>query len=150
MQYKQKLLDLIFDEDDAALFNWILPHPVLEQVDILKEFKQLVQEMLADINDDSQAQALQLLDKKIDDYQESYLDEKLAQLQYEMAVEERDKLVIEMEDKIHRIRLYIKECIDTNAPNAKEMKEMAKGMIDLEKKDGFYKPENWAWFIADE
>ena len=150
MQYKEKLLDLIFDEDDKALFNWILEQSVLDQVDILREFKQLVQEMLEDINDDSQAEVLQLLDKKIDEYQESYLDEKLAQLQYEMAVEERDKLVVEMEDKIHRIRLYIKECIDTNAPNAQEMKEMAKGMIELEKKDGFYKPENWAWFHPDE
>ncbi len=101
MQYKEKLLDLIFDEDDKALFNWILEQSVLDQVDILREFKQLVQEMLEDINDDSQAEVLQLLDKKIDEYQESYLDEKLAQLQYEMAVEERDKLVVEMEDKIH-------------------------------------------------
>ena len=149
MQYKEKLLDLIFDDNNDALFNWILAQPVLEQVDILKEFKQLVQQMLDDINDESQNEKLQHLDKKIDEYQENYLDEQLLALKHDILVDERDKMVEEMWDRIRRIRLYLKECIETNAPNAQEMIKLAKGMIDLEKRDGYYDPANWSWFNYD-
>jgi hypothetical protein len=34
MQYKEKLVDLIFHDNNNALFEWILAQPVLEQVDI--------------------------------------------------------------------------------------------------------------------
>lgn len=149
MQYKQKLLDLIFDDNNNALFEWILAQPVLEQVDILREFKQLIQEMLNDIDDDSQNELLLHLDKKIDEYQENYLDEQLLALKHDVLVDERDKMVEEMWDRIRRIRLYLKECIETNAPNAKEMKELARGMIELEKKDGYYDPANWTWYKED-
>lgn len=149
MQYKQKLLDFIFDDNNNALFDWILAQPVLEQVDILKEFKQLIQELLNDINDDSQNELLLLLDKKIDEYQENYLDELLAQLKLEIALEERDKAFEEMNNTIKKMRLYLKECIETNAPNAKEMKELAHKMIELEKKDGYYDPANWTWYHED-
>jgi hypothetical protein len=150
MQYKQKLFELIFDEDENALINFIVSHSVLDQVDILNEYKELVQELMDEFEDDSQNELLQLMSYKIEAYQEAYLNEKLAQLQYEMAVEERDKLVEEMWTKIEGIRLYLKECIQTNAPNANEMKKLAKEMIEIEKKDGYYDPKNWDWFNPED
>jgi hypothetical protein len=83
MQYKQKLFELIFDEDENALINFIVSHSVLDQVDILNEYKELVQELMDEFEDDSQNELLQLMSYKIEAYQEAYLNEKLAQLQYE-------------------------------------------------------------------
>lgn len=149
MQYKEKLLGYIYDNNTDSLFEWILAQPVLEQVDILRQFKQIVQEMLANINDDSQNELLLQLDKKIDEYQETYLDEQVLALKHQILVDDRDKMMEDMWDRIAGIRLYLKECIETNAPNATQMKEMAKGMIELEKNGGYYDPLNWAWYKED-
>jgi hypothetical protein len=93
--------------------------------------------MLNKIEDESQNELLLHLDKKVDEYQIHYLDEQLLALKHDVLVDERDKMVEEMWDKIRRMKLYLKECIETNAPNAIEMKELARGMIELEKKDGY-------------
>jgi ATP-dependent Lon protease len=146
MQYRDKILALIFDESETALFDWIEEQPVLEQVDILKEFREIMQEMLAEAEDDSQKENLRLLEKQIDIYQEAYLDEQLAALKLEMASEEQDKIFEEIEERIQGVRDYIRECIETDAPNAAAMKEMAIAMIASEKKNGVYDKNNWLWF----
>ena len=146
MQYKEKILELIFDDNDEALFEWIETQPLLEQVDILKEFREISQNLLAEVNDTSRAHTLIQLEKRTEQYQEAILDEQLASLKLEMALKERDKAVDDMEKSIIGIRDYLRECIETNAPNAKEMKALAKNMIELEKQNNLYDPENWTWY----
>jgi hypothetical protein len=146
MHYKDKILALIFDENENALFDWIAEQPVLEQVDILKEFKAIAQEMLAGTEDESQKEDFRVFEKQIDIYQETYLDEQLALLKLEMATDDLDKSFAEMYANIQGVRNYIKECIETDAPNATAMKEMAIQIIALEKQNGFYDKTNWLWF----
>ncbi|CAN5216656.1 hypothetical protein BH09BAC2_BH09BAC2_09910 [soil metagenome] len=149
MKYKEKLLELIFEEDDAFA-NWVATFPVLEQIDIYKEYTQVIQQLLDDVGDDSQAEFMQEFNKEIDELQERYLDVQVDQLKNDMAVDQIDKNFEEMEDRVRRIRLYLKECIETNAPNAEEMKQLAKDMIALEKKDNLYDPANWSWFNQED
>ncbi len=145
MSYRQKIEELMWDENENALTEWIETQPVLEQTDILKEVKTVMQQLLAEIDDNSQKETLEELDKKIDAYQETILDEQLASLKYDLAVKERDKAFAKMDEAVAGIREYVKECVTTNAPNAKEMKELAFKMIELEKDNGTYDPANWDW-----
>ena len=145
MIYQEKILELIFDKSDNALFDWVSAQPVLEQVNILKEFREIVQDMLAKAHDSSQSDTLVKFETTIDTYQEAYLDEQLASLQVDIAIIERDKIVNEMYQKMQEIRESLQVAVETNAPNAKEMKELAKSIIALEKQNGIYNPIKWSW-----
>jgi len=151
MQYREKLIELIFETeyDEETLFDWISEQPVLDQVDILNEFRDLIQDMLEEAEDESLNETMAEFDKAIDEYKESYLDEQLANLKYELAVTERDKAVAEMLESIAGVRAYIRECIETNAPNAEAMKGLARKLIELDKNDGLYDPANWDWFVDE-
>jgi hypothetical protein len=147
MQYEEKILELIFSADDHALVAWIETHPELEQVDIWREFKIITERLMADIGKSEDVEALCAeLGKKTDAFEEACLDVEVASLQHELAVAERDKFVEEMEEKIDGMRDYLRECVETNAPNAAEMKELAAKIIALEKEQGTYDPDNWYWF----
>ena len=45
MKYKDKLLELIADEDDSAMLNWILQQPLPDRPEIFRELKQVVKEL---------------------------------------------------------------------------------------------------------
>ena len=145
MIYHEKILELVFDKSDNALFDWVSAQPVLKQVNILKEFREIVQDMLANAYDNSQADTLIKFETTIDAYQEAYLDEQLASLQVDIAIIEREKIVNEMYQKMQEIRESLQVAVETNAPNAKEMKELAKSIIALEKQNGIYNPIKWSW-----
>ena len=146
MQYKYQILELLANKNEFALFEWIEQQPVLEQVDILNEFKEVMQEMLAEVDDESQKENIRLIEKQINLYQEAYLDEQLEGLKLQMAIDERDKAVANMDEAVNGIRIYLQECIESNAENANEMKELAKKIIESEKETGVYNPNNWLWF----
>lgn len=146
MQYEEKILELIFDNDEDALFDWIRSHPELEQVDILREFRIIMQRLMADIGQSEAADELSAeLEEKTNAFEEACLDVEVASLKYELAAKERDKHMEEMEERIDGIKAYIRECVETNAPNAAEMRELAAKIIALEKESGIYDTANWAW-----
>ncbi|UPT71560.1 MAG: hypothetical protein M0D53_04120 [Flavobacterium sp. JAD_PAG50586_2] len=142
MNYKDHLLELILDDDDNAMMNWILLQPLLDQPQILRELKELLEE-LDSTGSKEVSTLLMRLDKGIDEYEERILDEKLAEAQYLMALEQQEKTMKEIDAATDGIRAYVIECIVTNAPNAKEMKELAGKIIELEKETGTFDPENW-------
>jgi hypothetical protein len=144
MQYREKLIELIFEtEDHEAYFEWVSAHPILDRVDILKEFKDILQEIFDTTGDDSLIEIAAEMEKIADEYQEIYLEQQLIAIKYELAIEDRDRLL----KKLERMREYIRKCIETNAPNAEEMKELAIKMIESDKKDESYDPANWNWFL---
>jgi hypothetical protein len=146
MQYEEKLLELIFDNDEDALFDWIRSHPELEQVDILREFKIIMQRLMADIGESEAVNEISAeLEEKTNAFEEACLDVEVASLKYELVEQQRNKLVEEMEERIDGVKAYIRECVETNAPNAAEMRELAAQIIALEKESGMYDPTEWAW-----
>jgi hypothetical protein len=83
------------------------------------------------------------LTKFADDYEDAVLTEKLHEQMLHIAIDERDKVIDEMENAIIGIREYVIECIVTNAPNAIKMKELADKIMELEKNNETFNPENW-------
>jgi RNA processing factor Prp31 len=147
MQYKEKILELIFSTDSEALNTWIASHPELERVDIYRELKEIVQNVMAESEDSEQAEALCAeLEKKTNDYEDACLDAQVASLKVDLAETQLDKAVEEMDKTYQGMKEYIRECIETNAPNAAEMKEMAAQLIASEKEHGLYDIDNWLWF----
>lgn len=142
MKYKKQLVELILDEDDSAMLKWIMQQPLPDQPEIFRALKELVLELCATDTEEAD-ELLMHLDKSIDNYEEKILDEKLADAQYQMALEEQEKTMQEIDPATEGIRAYVIECIVTNAPNAKEMKELAGKIIELEKDSGTSDPANW-------
>lgn len=146
MEYREKILELIFDENDEEAFEkWLLLQSPLEQVDILKELNEIAKELNEEDGDEDARQIIQTLDQKTDEYQEAYLDEKLAELKYDIAVDERDKAFAEADRQVEGIKAYARECIETNAPNADKMREAMVHVIAYEKSSGTYDPATWTW-----
>lgn len=143
MDYKKIILEKINNLTSEEFENWIASQSPLDQVEIFKEIKAISDEVAMENSDTDQLILAQEFETKIDEYQEKILDEKVAQLNYEMAVEQRDKEFQKMDETIVGIRAYLIECITTNAPNAPQMQQLANQIIELEKKDGFYNEENW-------
>lgn len=135
MNYKEKLLDLIFNADDAALMSWIQSQPLIDQPDIFRSLKEIMEQTLKDEGKsaDIVAREMDEYDKVIEKYQDLILNEKLAENQYIMAVEDQKKHEKQMhkgiDEKIDGIRRYVIDCIVTNAQNAKQMRKVAKEMI---------------------
>lgn len=64
-----------------------------------------------------------------------------------MAIEDCDKQMQEMHDSVDGIREYIKECIEANAPNAPQMRELAQQVIHYQKEAGLYKAKDWDFLL---
>ena len=151
MQYREKLLEFIRDKNDIeAMYVWIKTHPVLDQIDILRELNVLLIELADDNGDENITNTINELNANLDKYQETYLDLQLTLLQVELARKERDKTKNEMVETIKNEKPYVRECIEINASNADEMKKIARIMIRFEKDSGLYDPANWDWFEDEE
>ncbi len=145
MKYREKLLELIFDDDDDAMINWILSQPILDQPDIFRELK-LISEEAAAANGDNINEAIptfHTFDDAINDYEDKVLDEKLAEAQYVIALEEQEKAFAEMDEALIGIRRYLMDCVIKNESNANASLEAIKKMIASEIENQLFKPENW-------
>lgn len=143
MKYGEQLLKLILDGDDDDMMDWILQQPLLDQPEILRDLKQLVEELAKDGDEEETAKLLERLEVGIDEYEEKILDEKLAEAQYLMALEQQEKAMKQIDEATAGVRAYVIECIVTDAPNAKEMRELAEKLMELEKDVGTFDAINW-------
>jgi hypothetical protein len=146
MKYRAKLIDLILDDNEDAMMDWILSQPLMEQTDIFRELKQIAEEAALENGDDiNQVVAgFDNFENLIEKDQEAILDIKLAEANYIMALEDQEKSSDEILKAFEGVREYVIECITTNAPNADEMRDLAIKMIELEKDSGMYNAENWS------
>lgn len=146
MKYREKLLELIFDEDDNAMIEWLEAQPLLDQPEILRELKELSEEIAAENGDDisGMVEGFEEFDEKINQYQEAVLDEKLAEAQLVMAQQDLDKQMLEIDEAVSGVREYVMDCITNNEENADAMRELAQKIMQLEKDNGTFDPENWS------
>jgi uncharacterized coiled-coil DUF342 family protein len=145
MKYEKQLLNFIRNQDNDGMMKWIGKQPLLDQPEILRELNVLAH-MIAEANGKDLKQLvpeIDVFDEKINIYEDKILDEKLAGERHEMALDQQEKAMKEMNKAIDGVRAYVIECVVTDAPNAKSMRELAGKIIALEKKNGFYDPENW-------
>lgn len=146
MKYRDQLLDLIFDENEDAMMEWIQQQPLLEQPDILRELKEIAAEIANENGEDINEviDGFENFGEEIDNYEDKILDEKLAEANYVMALDAQEKSANEMFEAVEGMREYVIECIVTQAPNAAEMRELSKHIIKFEVDAGVYKAENWS------
>ena len=147
MKYRDKILDFILDDDanENALMDWIQSMPLLDQPDILREFEEIVLEITkeegTDINE--MVPEFSSFSKKIDEYEDKILDEKLAEANLVMAQQDLDKSMLEVDEAVEGVREYIMDCIVNNEENAEEMKELAQKIMQSEKDNDMFDPLNW-------
>ena len=144
MKYREKLLELIYSDDDDALGLWIESQPLLDQPEIVRELKELITEIELEVGVEQNHDLKNDLDSFADRYEEAILNEKLAEQMYLMALEEQEKASQKIDEAFVGVREYVIECITTNAPNAQEMRKLAEDIINLEKDAGTYDPDNWS------
>ena len=146
MKYREQLLELIFDDDENAMMNWIESMPLLEQPDIFRELKAISEEAAAENGDDinEMVENFDKFDEKIDLYEDKILDEKLAEANLVMAQQELDKKMLEMDETVSGVREYIMDCIVNNEENAEAMKELAEKLMQSEKEHEIFDPNNWS------
>lgn len=148
MKYKEELLYWLERQDDDAFMKWLQSQPLLEQTDIMLELKLLVEENLTERGElETHGNLFEGFDETIANYEDKILDEKLAKAQLDMAIEDRDKQMQKMHDSVDGIRIYIKECIETNAPNAPQMRELSNQVIHYQKEAGLYKAKDWGFLL---
>lgn len=145
MKYREQLLDLIIDENEDAMMEWIQKQPLMEQPDIFRELKEIAAEIAAENGDDINevVEGFENFNSEIDNYEDKILDEKLAEANYVMALDSQEKASKEMFEAVEGMREYVIECITTQAPNAEAMRELSKQIIQFEMETGVYNPENW-------
>lgn len=143
MKYREQLINFIIDNNPNAMMDWVVQQPLLEQPDILRELKELFQGFdKSGRTKDSIAE----LDALIAKYEDKILDEKLAEAQLWMALENQEKTLQEMNGSVEGFRAFIIECIVTEAPNAKQMRQLAERMMEFEKQKGTFDVMDW-WRI---
>ena len=145
MKYREKLLELMLEGTDEEMMAWLEAQPLLEQPDILREVKQIAEEAAEENGDDLNEvlEGFENFEGIIDNFEDKILDEKLAEAQYIMALEEQEKATKKMFEEVQGMKEYAIECILTNADNAAEMKELAKLVIKFEVDAGIYNEEDW-------
>ena len=144
MKTKYTEMILYFLEGDApddALIEWVGEQTLIDQPDILREFKSLVAERFAEtgITDFD----FEDLDAQIAVYEEAILTEKLAEANLVMAQQDLDKKMLELDEITAGVRRYVMDCIINNEENAEAMKELAAKLIESEKENGIYDENNW-------
>ena len=132
--------------------DWITAQPIIDHADIFRELKTITEEAAAE-NSDNINDIITNFDKfgdKIDEYEDQVLDEKLAEANYVIALEEQEKVFAEMDEKLVGVRRYIMNCIINNEENAEAMLEMAKKLIQSEIDNNLFVRENWADILEDD
>ena len=149
MKYREKLLELIFDDNENAMMDWIAAQPIIEQPDIFRELKALSEEVAAEDGNDinEMVEGFDKFDERIDLYEDKILDEKLAEANLIMAQEDLDKTMLEIDKRVDGVRNYVMDCIVNNEENAEAMKELAEKLMQSEKDNEMFDPKNWSRII---
>jgi hypothetical protein len=146
MKYEEKLLELMFDTDSNALVRWVKSHPILEQVEIAKEYAAIIKKRLHAKGDYNNDHLCDEMIAKAETMQESFLDEQLANLKYELAMLELEEAEAEFDEAYAALISHLRQCVEANGTDAAEARAVVANIIAQQKKDGFYDPLEWDWF----
>lgn len=149
MKYSEEIVKYLFEGTEEGWLTWLQDHELLDQVDILNEFKVMISEAMEGNSNKEMAEVLKQLEEKTNSYQESILDEQLTLLKLEMVEDDLAKMMKELAHQTERLREYILKCITSHAPNAEVMKVLAAEMLKYEKAADKYKVLNWQAYNPD-
>jgi hypothetical protein len=146
MERKSIILDFIKNGDMQGFRGWAETFPLIEQPDIIREFKEVMQDIAKETGMKIPTEATERLDKATDNYEESILNEQLASLKVDLIKKQKEEVLERIIQNADGLREYIKHSMETNAPDARDMYILALKLIDVEKKANVYHADNWWWF----
>lgn len=150
MQYRNKLTYFLKEGNILELMKWMKAQPLLEQVDIAREFRSLMKDIFLKADMPEQIEQLKAFDAIIENYQERILDEQLAHLKVELAREEmRKRHIAERHELIKSSKDFIIDCILADMPNKQDCKVAAAHLIRYEKETGTYDSASWRGSMDD-
>ncbi len=146
MERKSIILDFIKNDDMKGFRSWVESFPLIEQPDIVREFKEVMQDIALEIGIEIPKEATDKLDKATEVYEESILDEQLASLKVDIIKKQKNETLERIKKNADDVRAYIKHSLETDAPDARDMYILALKLINIEKKENLYNQDNWWWF----
>ena len=143
LKFKEKIKSYLGEnEQDDDLMGWINAQPELDQPDILRALTSLMIENFNIKPDLDREEVLATLDEKIQDLEESILDNKLHESLFKMEMEAR---ITDEETFGYYLDFTRQEVITriVSNPENHENWDIAHKIIQMEKDSGFYNPDNW-------
>tara|TARA_R110000850_G_scaffold32412_1_gene89294 strand:- start:101 stop:529 length:429 start_codon:yes stop_codon:yes gene_type:complete len=125
--------------------NWVRTFPKMQQVELMREMNRMTKEMAADkgLKLTDHVPNIDKADTILETLEDAILNKRLLLDYIKYLTDLEQNLKNKMLNDIEQQRMYIVSNILNNSPNAPEMREVAKKMIETEKKFGAFKPENW-------
>lgn len=143
MKYREELIKFLENGDLDKIMDWMGTKPSLDHTDIFRELQQIFWEIYDETGNPDILKQIQYYETFIPAYEENVLNQKLAEANYVMAVQEQEKVMQRIIEATVGIRRYIMDCIINQEDNAEEMKELAQKMMASEKESGIYDENNW-------
>lgn len=143
LKFKEKIISYLGENgQDADLMSWINAQPKLDQPDILRALTSLIIENFNIKPGLDRKEVLATLDEKIQDLEESILDNKLHESLFKMEMEER---ITDEETFEYYIEFTRQEIITRIISNPKKQVnwDLVYKFIQMEKNSGYYNPDNW-------
>lgn len=147
LKFKEKIKSYLGEnEQDADLMGWINTQPELDRPDILRALTSLITENFNIKPGLDQKEVLATIDEKIQDLEESILDNKLHESLFKMEMEER---ITDEETFGYYLDFTRQEVINriVSSPENQENWDLAHKIIQMEKDLGIYNPDNWKAII---
>ena len=146
MEHNEKTIELIVEKNSEGFEEWIFKQPLILRPDIMKEFAAICTEIAKEKGIDLDEVDLDDYAKGIYKYEEVIKKQQVAAVNLYIAKLSFAEGMRDIEEARKDIKEYVKECVETNANNAASIKQLAKQIIELEKKAGIYNAEDWSWF----
>jgi predicted RND superfamily exporter protein len=145
MEFTKQIKEFIMSGNVDAYHEWLEQQPLILQPAIISEFIEIAKEIALEKGIVLNEEDLQGLISQNEKYEEAILDEQVAAVNLKIAQDAAEQSSKEILETIEGIKEYVKECVVTNADNAKEMKQLAQQIMEIEIKDGCFIAANWEW-----
>lgn len=143
---KTKYTDTIIAYIDKEITSkelelWFLKQPILDQPEILKEFKTII-ELQHDVDPTTDENSL-AFGAYLEEYEDKILSMHLKLKMAQLEVEEVKKKIKQVVENFKQRREYVHFRLINNLDDLDELKETVRLLIDAEKQIKIYDPENW-------
>ncbi|OAD92477.1 hypothetical protein A7A78_00775 [Aequorivita soesokkakensis] len=147
MDYRSKILEFMQNnvESNADFIVWVKTFPEMQQVELMRELNRMTEEKANEIglNMKEYIPNYEKADETLNTFEDAILNKRILKDYIKSLNVEQEKLKTKMIHDIEESKIYVISSILNNAPNALEMKRIAKQMIAVEKKFGVYNSETW-------
>ena len=146
MMYREQLMYFIDrDQDFLAMINWIEKQPVLEQPNICRELKVILEELHEKTGEDHWLEHANMIAEGVDDFEDEILAEKLDKALFMTEIskinfDEKKVVLFLTKAREMLIEAFLK-C--TYEEEKEELLDIVFKAIAAEKESNLYKDENW-------